>query len=284
MSPVSTKDWPNLFVAGAARAGTTSLWSYLRQHPQIFMSKLKEPHFFSRVAPPLVRVVHNEVEYKGLFEDGRGMRYRGEASPSYLFEGVAEAIARVQPDSRIVISLRDPITRAHSSYRRRARDGLEQGSFLDFARVIVAPGPALDYLGAQYTPQVERYLRAFPGGVHVLVFEELVADPRDHLDRLFGFLEVEPLAGSLDLTPLNPGHAPRNAVAQKLYTSSRARDAAHALIPPAFHARVERVMLDRRSEPAIDPDARRLLADHYAPDREPLERLLGRSLPWSRRV
>lgn len=43
--------WPNLFVVGAPKAGTTSLWHYLRQHPDVFMSALKEPHFFTDYTP-----------------------------------------------------------------------------------------------------------------------------------------------------------------------------------------------------------------------------------------
>ena len=282
MSTVSTDEWPNLFVAGLSRAGTTSLWSYLRQHPEIFMSRLKEPHFFSRIAPARLRVVHDEGEYKALFEDGRGMRYRGEASPSYVHTGVAKAIARVQPESRIVISLRDPVTRYHSFHRRLVRDGLESRSFPDFVREMIAPEFELAFLERHYTARVEKYLRTFPGRVHVLVFEEFAAAPREHVDRLFEFLGVEPCAASLDLTPLNPGYAPRNTVAQKLYASRRARRVAHAVVPPGFHARFERVMLDRRPEPPMDPETRRLLQERFAPDREPLERLLGRELPWPR--
>lgn len=278
---MSNEEWPNLFVVGAERCGTTSLWSYLRQHPRIYMPKLKEPHYFSRISPPRMRVVHDEAKYKELFAPGRGQPYRGEASPSYLSGNIAEEIARVQPESRIVISLRDPVERAHSIYRRHVRDSLEERSFTEMVRdELEAPTEWSPLATGRYTERVERYLRAFPDRVHVVVFEELAADERREVDRLFEFLGVEPCAGSLDLRPLNPGQAPRNAAARKIYASDRIRVAAHRLVPPSFHAGFERLMLARRAEAGIDADVRGILAEYFAPDREPLERLLGRTLPW----
>ena len=79
--------WPNLFIVGAAKAGTTSLAYYLSQHPDVFMSKLKEPHHFSAVRPDgkfahAVPVVADQSSYLQLFQGADGFRYRGEASTS----------------------------------------------------------------------------------------------------------------------------------------------------------------------------------------------------------
>jgi hypothetical protein len=282
---VDDREWPNLFVVGAGRAGTTSLWSYLRQHPQIFMSKLKEPHFFSGETPPQQRFVHDESEYKALFRPGRDLPFRGEASPSYLWHPAApEAIARVQPESRIVISLRDPISRAFSSYRLRRRNRIDRRPFLDALRegLSLPNGELPQYFRAgQYLGPVTTYLQTFPGRVHVLVFEELADDTRREVDRVFEFLGVAPIAEQLDLTPLKRSAAPRNALARSLY-STRLRSAARAVVPPQFHARIENAALSREYAGELEPEARRILAEFFAPEREPLERLLGRSLPWPR--
>jgi hypothetical protein len=281
---VDAQEWPNLFVVGAGRSGTTSLWSYLGQHPQIFMSKLKEPHFFSRHTAEQQRSVHDEAEYKSLFRAGRGLPFRGEASPSYLWNpGVAAAIARVQPESRIVISLRDPIARAHSSYLLHRRNGIERRPFVDILRAGLSLSDAerpMYFLVGQYLDPVTRYLDTFPGRVHVLVYEELAADTTGEVDRLFGFLGVEPIAGQLDLTPLKRGAAPRNALARGLY-SPKLRAAARAVVPPQFHARIENVALSQEPAAELDPEAREILADFFAPEREPLEALLSRELPWA---
>ena len=281
--PVDDREWPNLFVVGAGRAGTTSLWSYLRQHPQIFMSRLKEPHFFSRVTPRQQRVVHDESEYKALFRSGRELPFRGEASPSYLWHPAAPAaIARVQPDSRIVISLRDPIARAFSSYRLRRRNGLDREPLLDILRAgLSGPDSELPqyFRAGGYLGPVTTYLQTFPGQVHVVVFEELAKDTRREVDRIFEFLGLEPIAAQLDLTPLKRGAPPRNALARSLY-STRLRSVARAVVPPQFHARIENVALSREHSSELDAEARHVLAEFFAPERDPLERLLGRTLPW----
>ena len=280
---VDDREWPNLFVVGAGRAGTTSLWSYLGQHPQIFMSKLKEPHFFSRYTGAQQRHVHDEAEYKSLFRPGRGRPFRGEASPSYLWHpDVADAIGRVQPDSHFVISLRDPVARAYSGYRLRRRNGIDRQPFVDTLRAGLSLPDAerpLYFRVGQYLGQVTAYLQTFPGRVHVLIYEELAQDTRGEVDRLFSFLGVEPLAGRIDLTPLKRGAAPRNALARTLY-SPRLRAAARAVVPPQFHARIENVALSQEPADELDPEARQILADFFAPEREPLEALLGRELPW----
>jgi hypothetical protein len=282
---VDDREWPNLFVAGAGRCGTTSLWSYLRQHPQIFMSKLKEPHFFSRLASPQQRYVHDEAEYKSLFLQGRGLRYRGEASPSYLLDpGVAGAIARVQPESRIVISLRDPVARACSAYRLHSRNGLDSAPFLDTLRASLPLPDAVRptyFRAGQYLRPVTAYLRTFPGRVHVLVYEELAEDTPREVDRIFEFLGVEPVAATLDLTPLKRGAAPRNALARRLY-SPGLRSAARAVVPPHLHARIENLALSDAPSANIEPEALEILQEFFAPEREPLEELLGRELPWPR--
>ena len=85
--------WPNLFVVGAAKAGTTSLHYYLSQHPDIYMSSVKEPHFFSQINPKPKFValsgctcIKDERSYLQLFAQGKNKKIRGEASPSYLWE------------------------------------------------------------------------------------------------------------------------------------------------------------------------------------------------------
>ena len=82
-SPASSA-WPNLFVVGAARAGTTTLWRYLGRHPEIWMAPIKETNFFSAYRPPLNPSVGDEASYLRLFAPGAESKLRGEASPSYL--------------------------------------------------------------------------------------------------------------------------------------------------------------------------------------------------------
>ncbi len=284
--PRPAQEWPNLFVVGAARAGTTSLWAYLDDHPEIFMSRLKEPHFFSRMHIPFLPYVHDEISYKALFANAGDKPFRGEASTSYLFTaGVAEAIADVQPAARIVISLRDPVERAYSQYWHLRRYGMEKRTFPEAVRAeLERPDLDSDYvMRGRYLEQVRPYLHVFGDNVHVLVFEELAADTRREVRGLFEFLGVDSaVADSIKLARRNPGRAPRNAFVRTLYPARRVRATVERIVPRRFHARLEQLALSRSDRPVIDAESRQLLAEHYAAERAPLEHLLDRVLPWPR--
>jgi hypothetical protein len=125
--------WPNLFIVGAAKAGTTSLYHYLAQHPDIYMAPVKEPHFFSRIhpAPELEAFfphVSDEADYLSLFANAHAETVRGEASTSYLSHpDVADAIWQKRPEAKIVIMLRDPVERAYSNYWYDVREASSVG-------------------------------------------------------------------------------------------------------------------------------------------------------------
>ena len=107
--------WPNFFIVGAAKAGTTSLYQYLKQIPGIYMSPVKEPHYFSRRVIPddhHYRPIRDKEKYLSLFKKVNNEKVVGEASPTYLRDPEApRLIHQVSPNARILISLRDPIER-----------------------------------------------------------------------------------------------------------------------------------------------------------------------------
>ncbi len=120
--------WPNFFIVGVAKAGTTSLAAWLRQHPEVFISKLKEPRYFSHdlADPGVHNVVRSREAYLALFARSGRYKARGEASTSYFthWRHVPERIKEVVPEARIIILLRDPVERAYSSY---LNDGPSRG-------------------------------------------------------------------------------------------------------------------------------------------------------------
>src|ERR1051325_186535 len=110
---------PNFFIVGAARSGTTSLYEYLSQAHSIYMSPIKEPHFFAPNArsSQYSRVIRDWYEYLKLFDHVKNEIAIGEASPSYLWDHESPTfIQRTIPQARIIILLRDPIKRAFSHY------------------------------------------------------------------------------------------------------------------------------------------------------------------------
>ncbi len=271
--------WPNLFVVGAAKAGTTSLWRYLSAHPAIFMARVKEPHFFSQYDEGLFPVVHDEASYLRLFAHAR-TPLRGEASPSYLWnEAAAERIKRASPRAKILIALRDPVERMQALYWHRVRIGFERQSFADaFERES-----SLYARRGRCAADVRRFLRLFGPDVRVLVFEELVRDFRRELAAVFAFLGVDPtVAERIELGAHNRFALPRNAVAAGLLRSARARRAARHVVPHALRAPIEDLLMKRGTKPALDPDLDRTLTAFFRPDVRELERALGRALPWAR--
>ena len=118
---------PNLLIVGAAKSGTTSLHNYLKQHPDIFMTKHKEPHFLINSEIGTGRV-HKAVitlqDYKKMFETDGKYRYKGESSVMYLAfpEFSIKNIKRyLMPDVKIIIMLRNPIERAFAGYLHNLR-------------------------------------------------------------------------------------------------------------------------------------------------------------------
>jgi len=148
---------PNFLVIGAAKAGTTSMYHYLRAHPQVFMPETKELNFF----------VGNDGWPKGIswYErhfDAAGEAWAiGEASPNYtkypLFPGVPERVAKLVPEIRLVYLVRHPIERFRSGYLDEVRRGRQRNPI----ETTLASNPG--YLAAsKYAMQIEQYLEFFP--------------------------------------------------------------------------------------------------------------------------
>ena len=282
---------PNLFVVGAAKSGTTSLWTHLDAHPDIFMSRPKEPHFFSRGGHPGLPVVKDPDAYAKLFVEGVGRRYRGDASPSYLWD--AESPKRIResaPQARILISLRDPVERAYSNYLGHMRMSLDKRTFSQAVHdeladrdVDLAATPAPHVARGFYDEQVARYLETFRDATLVLFFDEFVANVRGTMGRVFEWLQLDSTpAHTLDPAPVNPYFMPRNARAAALVRVPGARRVGNALLRGRLRARIDRVVFDPE-KPALDPALRHLLREVYAPHDARLRGLLGRSLPWDGR-
>lgn len=215
---------PNLFVAGAMKAGTTTLYRALAGHPDVFMSPVKEPHHFcadleiGRIAPlyrsasagldawlegPMHPVRHmayvpDRERYLRLFRDAGAQPYRGEASPSYLLSEAAPAqIAAQVPGARAVILLREPVDRAVSHYRMDLAMGSVRTPFARAVREdrraegLGYPSDSLYVAMGMYARQVRRWTEALPGRVRVYLFEDLRADPDALTADLAGFLGVD---------------------------------------------------------------------------------------------
>jgi len=292
--------WPNFFIVGAAKAGTTSLYRYLEQHPQVYMPSLKEPNYFSRLGERngpqrFVAAVNDQDTYLALFEGAAGYPAVGEASASYLgLEETADAIREQIPDARIIILLRDPIERAHSHYLMAVRSGLQR---LPFHEVILKEreDPNVGW-GANwhrylmlYYPGVKRYLDVFgPERVLVLLTEDLKRDPRVMIGEVAEFLGLDtgPVAEIDFAEDYNPYRAPRHRLAPLVMGSNTLRFVAMDVlrIPrPALRFLRDRTLWKRQEKPVLEPRSLEVLREIFENDISKLEALLDRPLPELRR-
>jgi len=191
---------PNLFIPGAAKSGTSALHTYLNQHPDIYMSKVKEPHFFSHED----RFSKGIREYGKLFEDGKDFPIRGESSTGYMvFPKVIERIQRYIKDPKFIFVLRNPIDRAYSHYWWLRGLGFEKRSFREAILADMNEEPDPENYASRfgnykyyfqfgcYTKWVRRFLDAFgQNAIHIITTEQLHKAPLSALNICCSFLEI----------------------------------------------------------------------------------------------
>ena len=293
---------PNTFVIGAAKSGTTSLYDCLRQHPDVFMSPVKEPCYFAYAEnPPEMAgpgdeeanresgAVYTLDEYQALFARATTEFIVGEASPVYLYDEDAPHRLHEQcPDASLIAVLRNPIVRAHSHYLQLVQSGREP--LEDFEAVLdaederVAAGWEWSWHYRRmgfYGEQLARYLEVYDREqLHVYRFEELTADPVGFAQTVYRALGVDPsfepdtgirrrATGVPTLDWLhqfinNPDHVLRRWSRRVLPEAARDR-----ILMAVRNANLKK--------PPLPDAARARLADAYRDDVHQLETLLDRS-------
>ena len=276
---------PTFFVIGAAKAGTTALYHYLGQHPEVHMSPIKEPSFFARYG----RVTSRE-EYELLFESDAAVR--GEASPAYSLHprviGAPERMHALVPDAKLIYLVRDPIERTLAHYLQRAAS---QG---DTRPIEEALGDVSDphnryTCASRYATQLEQYLPHFSLSSMLVVDQADLRERRSRtLSEIFSFLLVDPLFSSPEFeSEPNPSKDKRAYGGRAARLRSRlASSGAARAVPPAFRApaaRLARRALSRPlAPPVLAPARREELAAVLGGEAERLRALTGKSFPsWS---
>ena len=199
---------PNFLIIGASKCGTTALYYYLKQHPEISFSDLKEPKYFSSVNESFPHngigdrsvdryAIKSLTEYKALFADIDNKRV-GEASPDtlYFFDKTASHIKETLGDVPIIVMLRNPVKRAFSAFMYLKRDSREK---LNFRDGLLAENIRLkdnwDFIWGYkkcglYYNQVKSFMDNF-SNVKVVLQEDLKNDTSATLEDIYSFLEVD---------------------------------------------------------------------------------------------
>lgn len=250
---------PNFMVIGAPRSGTTSLYEYLRAHPDIYMSPVKEPDFFAypsldavhRPDPNIAVAPEEEARrkaaleadmtaYVALFEGANAQKRRGEASALYLGHPTApEHIRRYIPDAKLIAILRNPSERIHSHYIHDQRIRAEYGNTTnkkkeehhDFHAVVerafregfsepATNAPEVWVRSGFYYKNLTRFRSFFPQAqLKIFLYEDLVRDANTLMADIFRFLDVDDSFVLPTTEAFNASVVPRNRRLFRFFTT-----------------------------------------------------------------
>lgn len=213
--------FPSIFIIGAQRCATSTLYGHLSQHPEIFMSKLKEPRYFSHIlkAPDFKgpgddervnkATITDRERYLQLFKDAQPHQMCGEATTTYLGDPQAlMQIARTVKHPKIIIILRNPLERAYSSYCYKRNEGLEPADSFEKAikdesrRIKENWAPIWHYTArSKYLESTKQALSTFgEQNVKIIRYDSFVSGPERELSQLVDFLSLKyPFPTSLSI-------------------------------------------------------------------------------------
>lgn len=292
--------FPDFFIIGAPKAGSSALWQALRGHPDVYFPATKEPNYFAYKGHSLgfscpgseylrQTCVTDEAEYRRLFCDCPAGSRAGEASVGYLSTPDAPAeLAAAVPRARLVAVLRHPVDRAFSHWTYMRQLGWE--AIADFeAAVAAAPSrlaagwrPAWDYLEpGRYGKHLDRWFGHLDRSqLLVLFYTDWVSRPHEVLRQVCRHIGVEP-RDDLPVMRENPTHGLRWPTLRRwMVSDSVPRRFAHRLLPARVRDAVS-IVAERANigpKPRLDPAIRRKLLDVYASDMDRLETITGHDL------
>lgn len=304
---------PNFLVVGAAKAGTTSIYQYLQQHPQVYLSPIKEANYFAKDIPldkirkdyykggaldvasyvetDLSEQIHiafveQEAHYRKLFKNVKDEKAVGEISNAYLHSEVAaEEIYAANPDMKIIMILRDPIKRAFSHYKMTLRIGLVKDSFYEELQRdynATEKGFRVTHLYVemgQYADQVQRFLKVFPREqVKIFLFDDLRSDVAGLIDDMLGFLGVDTKDAVDTSFQANKASVPKNAGLVHFLRKTGIRKVAKNLAPRFIADAAKKFFYKQKDDLTITQRERDFLRPLFEEDVRRLEKILDRDL------
>ena len=292
---------PNFLIIGAAKAGTTSLYKYLEQHPQIYMSAFKEPGFFAfegeklNFQGPGTRYRINKwtvtdlEAYREIFAGVTNEKAIGEATPLYLyFPKACDRIKHYIPDTKLIAMLRNPVERAFSNYVWAVQPGAEP--LTNFSEALQAEaeriknnwGPRWRYKDQGfYYAQLKPYFDTFNRDqIRVYLTEDFTANPVEVVQDIFRFLEVDESFTPDVSRKHNQSRIPRNQSWHRFLSQpNQIKSLLKPLLPVQFRQRLQtRLKKKNLHKPTLSPEIRQQLLAEYREDILKLQDLLQRDL------
>lgn len=290
---------PNFLLIGAGKSGTSSLYNYLKQHPEIYMSEVKEPGFFAFEGEQLnfshprdreysKKLITELTQYISLFDKVDREKAIGEASPSYIYYPKAsESIKHYIPNTKIIAILRHPVDRAYSSYLFRCQFGHEKVSFVEAFREDLE-GKRDNWLtghfvgGGLYHQMLKQYFDKFDRRqIKVCLYEDLKNNSANLMQNIYEFLEVNykfiPDTSIKNNMTLG---IPKNKLLN-LFLNPQQFKTIKQLIKPIFpHSWGKKIIKSNFSKPQLSIDTRRELTEVFREDILKLQDLIQRDLSF----
>jgi hypothetical protein len=281
--------FPNFFIVGAPKCGTTSLGEYLNQNPDVFFPERKEIHYFD-VNTKRDSNSHNwirtEQDYLELYRSVNGEKIIGDATSSYLSDSETPKLIHEQvPNARILISLRNPVKQIFSFYVHRFRDGLEKRNFND---VIIQDLEKIKqndikdniFRYAMFSDDVKNYINEFgESKVKIIFFEEWITNINKTLFELESFLEIQNYS-KYQILVENP-HINKNNPLIKISKNPTINTNLKKIIPKKTLKRILNFYITKiMTKPKINPEDELFLKKAFGEDVKELEKILNRKIPW----
>lgn len=288
------------FIAGYPKAGTTSLYDYLKSHPDVFLPRLKEPHYFTDDYPS-AREVTSGDEYHALYREALSGQRCGDASASVIHSDIAiDNILKRYPQAKFIVLLREPVAAVrsfHGELLHNLNDNVadfEQAWRLQAVRAegLEIPSTCREPRFLQYRDifHYQKQLPAFFDKVPaeqrlVLVFEEFFADPRAGYLQVLNFLGLED-DGRIDFGAVNSARRHRfrwlAQIHRRLVDGNGPiyRFLKCVLSSLAIHPSHILTQLNRKAggKPEISKTFEAELREQFLADVEMVEHLLGRNI------
>ena len=288
---------PNLLIVGAAKCGTTSLHNYLKQHPDIFMSKQKEPHFLinSDIGEDRIHKAITVLEdYEDMFKTDSIYKYKGESSVMYLAfpEFSIKNIKKyLDPDVKIIIMLRNPVERAFAGYLHNLRYNPSEN--LSFEEVFeksearyyqerdITPDTRYLHVGNYYS-QVESFMSMFNDNVLVIMYEDYVNNIDLCLANVFDFLDIDKISVDTSRRHMVGGWIfKRKFLRNLLIPKNNFKSLIKSFLPnkKIRKAIKQKIMnMSTVESPSISKDMHKKLTEYYRKDIDNLSKLLNKEL------
>lgn len=277
---------PNLIGCGAGKSGTTSLYYYLSQHPEISMAPSKEVHYFT------MHFDKGADWYAEQFAQCKPAPILGELSTSYLrHPAVPGRIQQLVPDVKLFFIFRNPMDRVYSNYWFSISIGTQDPA-QSFSEVIHSPQGLEQYIDvSKYSVHLKRYIETFAAdNIYVLFTEELKRQPLVEMSAMYRWLGVDATFEPDVTKKYNVTFRPTNKLQSRVWDSwlafKKAVKPAFMWISPKVRKQFadaerdisQKVMTTER--PPISAEDKTFLEQVFQEEKQALSKLLNREIPW----